>query len=111
MPRIIDRLPAEARIWIPNARSQQLIDIRRLWIKMFGASTEVASWGSWTNDAGDIISEPVVVLSSFYNPLEVTKDSVVAFVQQVADILLRAGETTVLAYVEGSAWLYDGGRK
>lgn len=111
MPRIIDRLPAEARIWIPNARSQQLIDIRRLWIKMFGASTEVASWGSWTNAAGDIISEPVVVLSSFYNPLEITKVDVVDFIARQAATLLEAGETTVLAYVEGSAWLYDGGRK
>lgn len=103
MPRFTTALSSVARIWVPNSRSQQLTDIRRLWVRNFGGLTEYQAWGSYTNANGDVIAEPVAVLEAYYDPLEVQASAVI---HSAAGDLLAAGEQQVLAFFEGSAWTF-----
>lgn len=91
------------RIWVPSAREHP--KFRRLLIEAAGGLTMTNSFGSWVNEAGATVSEPIVVYEAFFAHDQ--EGAVVRAAAMIVSELFKLGEEAVLTEINGERtnWL------
>ena len=88
----------------PVQTSDGLLAIAKLLVKLTGGYTRTSGFGGWVNGAGDLVEEPVVVFSTFFEHQDAAyiRDLTNRLIKEVKWISLdQCGQQCILVEVTG----------
>lgn len=112
---IIATMPHNASVYVPSTtnvskatdNSEVVKAVRKALSNRFGGATGINAVGSYVDTKGNLINEPVVIVSAFIS--EDTHNGAMEFVQEIAETICNAmSQECVMFTYDGIGYLVDG---